>query len=204
MRIGGAELFLIILVALFVIGPDKLPLYAKKLGKALNSLKGTSNILAQEIRENVTEPLQDIVEPLQEVAEPLREITKPIDEATKSLRDIGKPRPKSERTNTMAEEGEMSQGVEDAAETEEPLYDAASETTAVNEQAATAAGNAMDSLKAAAAAAPAKATEASPSENAVAAPAANASPSESTASAPATEADLAAETDTAENTADSL
>ncbi|MBR0476296.1 MAG: twin-arginine translocase TatA/TatE family subunit [Treponema sp.] len=39
MKIGGAELVVIILVALFVIGPDKLPIYAKKLGKALSSLR---------------------------------------------------------------------------------------------------------------------------------------------------------------------
>lgn len=119
MKIGATELIVIIIVALFVIGPDKLPGYAKKLGKGLSSLKDTSNVLAAEIRENVTEPLQDIVEPLQEIAEPIREITKPLDEATKSLKEIGKPRPKAKGETEVAD-----QAVAEAAEpTGEALYD---------------------------------------------------------------------------------
>ena len=50
----------------------------------------------------------------------------------------------------------MAEGVQDAAEPEEALYDAAAESTSVNESAATAADNATESLKAAAKAAPAK------------------------------------------------
>ncbi|MBR5475180.1 MAG: twin-arginine translocase TatA/TatE family subunit [Lachnospiraceae bacterium] len=119
MKIGATELIVIIIVALLVIGPDKLPGYAKKLGKGLSSLKDTSSVLAKEIRENVTEPLQDIVEPLQEIAEPIREITKPLDDATKSLKEIGKPRPKAK-----VEEEAVDQVVADVAEpVGEALYD---------------------------------------------------------------------------------
>lgn len=35
MRIGMSELIVILIVALFVLGPDKLPVYAKKMGEAL-------------------------------------------------------------------------------------------------------------------------------------------------------------------------
>ena len=35
MRIGMSELVVILVVALFVLGPDKLPVYAKKMGEAL-------------------------------------------------------------------------------------------------------------------------------------------------------------------------
>lgn len=134
MKLGASEIVLIIIVALFVIGPDKLPGYAKKLGKGLSSLKESSNQLASEIRENVTEPLQDIVEPLQEIAEPIREISKPLDEATRSLREIGKPRPKAVKEAAAITDQETVQTTEPSGEAlydvTEQASDAAPETAA--------------------------------------------------------------------------
>ena len=39
MKIGWMELLVIVIVALVVVGPDKLPDYAKKFGKALKEFK---------------------------------------------------------------------------------------------------------------------------------------------------------------------
>lgn len=129
MKLGASEIVLIIIVALFVIGPDKLPGYAKKLGKGLSSLKESSNQLASEIRENVTEPLQDIVEPLQEIAEPIREISKPLDEATRSLREIGKPRPKAVREAAANANQEAIETTEPSGEALYDVTEQASDTT---------------------------------------------------------------------------
>ena len=93
MKLGFTELIVILVVALFVLGPDQLPVYAKKLGKALRELKGVTGDLAKEINENVVEPLNDVAKPLKEAAD---EITAPINEMKKSLNDIGKV-PKTEK-----------------------------------------------------------------------------------------------------------
>mgnify|MGYP002627565204 CR=1 FL=1 len=39
MKIGAMELIVIFIVALLIIGPDKLPSYAKKLGNAMKEFK---------------------------------------------------------------------------------------------------------------------------------------------------------------------
>ena len=67
--------------------------------------------------------------------------------------------------------GGMQDFTQRAAEPEEALYDAAVESTSVNESAATAADNATESLKAAAKAAPAKPAETETVNNTAAAPA---------------------------------
>ena len=43
MKIGLMELLVIFIVALVVIGPDKLPAYARKLGEALRQFKKYSS-----------------------------------------------------------------------------------------------------------------------------------------------------------------
>lgn len=49
MRIGFAELMVVLLAALFVAGPEKLPYYAKKLGKALAEFRRASAAAAEEL-----------------------------------------------------------------------------------------------------------------------------------------------------------
>lgn len=90
MKIGTGELILILVVSLIALGPEKMPLYAQKLGKALKSLK----IYTQEISEAID---KDIMKPLEEVKEPLsnisKDINKPIEDIKKSIKDIDKPKP---------------------------------------------------------------------------------------------------------------
>ncbi len=113
MKIGTLELVVIFVVALIVLGPEKMPYYTKKLGQALGQLKGYSNKLAEDIRENIVDPLDETTAPLKDAVEPLtslkKEIEQPIKEVEKSIKSVGKPKPsvkeapQAESTNEMPE-----------------------------------------------------------------------------------------------------
>ena len=103
MKIGTLELVVIFIVALLVIGPNKLPEYAKKLGLAMREFKKATNSLSKEIKENIVEPLDEVQKPLKDAVAPLTEMEKEINgsikEVTDSVNGIGKPQkeaPKSE------------------------------------------------------------------------------------------------------------
>jgi Tat protein translocase TatB subunit len=99
MGIGISELLLIMIVALLVLGPEKMPVYAKKAGKALNSLKSYAGKLTEDINENIMEPIAEVQKPLRNMVEPLtniaKDISKPIEDITSSIHDIGKVNNKS-------------------------------------------------------------------------------------------------------------
>ena len=78
MKIGFTELILVFVVALIVIGPDKLPGYAKKLGEALAIFKKASDDATREIKENITEPLEEAARPLREAMEPVEELNRAV------------------------------------------------------------------------------------------------------------------------------
>ena len=103
MKIGTLELVVIAIVALLVIGPNKLPEYARKLGQAMREFKKATNSLSKEIKENIVEPLDEVQKPLKDAVAPLTEMEKEIKgsikEVTDSVNGIGKPQkeaPKSE------------------------------------------------------------------------------------------------------------
>ena len=55
MKIGFWELVVIVVIAFVFIGPDQLPVYAKKLGKMLRELKKYTGAASEEIQKNVVE-----------------------------------------------------------------------------------------------------------------------------------------------------
>ena len=55
MKLGFWEILVVVIVALLVIGPDKLPFYAKKLGQALKEFRKVSEDMTKEVRESVIE-----------------------------------------------------------------------------------------------------------------------------------------------------
>ena len=63
MKIGFWELIVIVVVAFVFIGPDQLPVYAKKIGKMLRELKKYTGAASEEIQKNVVEPLNEIHRP---------------------------------------------------------------------------------------------------------------------------------------------
>jgi len=111
MKIGFTELILVAIVAFVVIGPDKLPEYARKLGKMLRELKKYTGAASEEIQKNVVEPLNEIQAPIKEAVAPLTDIKKDIDDSmkdvTKSFTNIGK---------TSKEEAKKAEEVEEVAE----------------------------------------------------------------------------------------
>ena len=70
MKIGIAEIIVICVIALVALGPEKLPIYAKKLGASLKAI----------------EPIVSLKE----------DVNKSIDDVTKSFKSIGKPAKKEE------------------------------------------------------------------------------------------------------------
>ena len=108
MKIGFLELVVVFVVALLVIGPDKLPSFAQKLGKALQEFRKASADVTKDVRENVIEPLEEAQRPIREAMEPLeelnREIRGDIKDMEKGLKNIGKPAPKKPEEKAEAEE----------------------------------------------------------------------------------------------------
>ncbi|MBQ9492342.1 MAG: twin-arginine translocase TatA/TatE family subunit [Oscillibacter sp.] len=98
MRIGLSELIVVLIVALLVLGPDKLPKYARKLGAALAEFRKASDEATREIRENVVEPLEEAQRPLREAMEPVEELDRTVKgnlkEVRASLERIGKQPPR--------------------------------------------------------------------------------------------------------------
>ena len=56
MKIGMWELILVVVVAFIFIGPDQLPVYARKFGKMLRDLRKYTGAASEEIQKNVVEP----------------------------------------------------------------------------------------------------------------------------------------------------
>ena len=101
MKIGATELIVVFIVALLVIGPDKLPLYAKKFGAAMREFRKASQDVKQEIRESVIDPLEQAQKPLREAVEPIEEMQKDLKADVKSVekefKDIGKAKPEAKQ-----------------------------------------------------------------------------------------------------------
>ena len=68
--IGPMELILVLIIALMVFGPDKLPEIGAKLGKAMRSMREATQEFSREIeeaRQALEAPIKEITAPLQEV-----------------------------------------------------------------------------------------------------------------------------------------
>ena len=98
MKIGMGELLVILIIALVILGPDKFPEYARKLGEALRQFKKYSSEATKDIRESIVEPMQEAQRPLREAMEPLEDLKKDVTGSIKSvekdLNSIGKAKPK--------------------------------------------------------------------------------------------------------------
>lgn len=129
MKIGITEIIVICVIALVVLGPEKLPIYAKKLGASLKEVKKVTGDLSKDIRENIVEPLDEASAPLKEAIEPIvslkEDVNKSIDDVTKSFKSIGKPAKKEEPKPEVIEAEVIEAGAETkvsapAEETETP------------------------------------------------------------------------------------
>jgi TatA/E family protein of Tat protein translocase len=75
--IGPLELIVILILALLIFGPDRLPEIGAKLGKAMRGMRQATREFSREIeqaREAVEAPAQEIAQPLQEAAQSLDDV----------------------------------------------------------------------------------------------------------------------------------
>lgn len=91
MRIGAPELFVILVIAILVLGPDQLPMYAKKLGEGVRMLKTHSSKITNEIRENIVDPIESTKGPIKEsILNGSNDLKKSIDKINEDINNIGK------------------------------------------------------------------------------------------------------------------
>ena len=113
MKLGFFEILVIAIVALVVIGPDKLPSYAQKLGEALREVKKATAPLSKEIKESVVDPLNEAAKPIKEAMEPINDLKKEIDDSVndvkKSFESIGKDEVTKEPVEKATEETKSTQ-----------------------------------------------------------------------------------------------
>ena len=99
MRIGMTELLLVFVVALFALGPERLPAYAKKLGEAVSQFKKYSDEATQ------AKPLEDLDKAVQGNVKDIKE----------SFAGIGKQKPPAGGEKPEEEESREAAAAEDAA-----------------------------------------------------------------------------------------
>ena len=86
MRIGLAELLVIIIVTIALIKPDKLGDYAKTAGQALRKFKETT----KDINDQVVEPVKEAMEPVKEAVEPITTVQNEINGTIEEVLNGGK------------------------------------------------------------------------------------------------------------------
>ncbi len=94
--IGPLELLLVLVLALLVLGPDRLPDIGAKLGKAMRDMRRATREFSEEIeqtRQALENPLNELKQPFQEIAKPFQEVStaaKSLGQAAKVMSNPGK------------------------------------------------------------------------------------------------------------------
>ena len=86
MKLGFGELLIIFVVILFIVGPDKIPSFAKKIGEGLKAFKNATSDVTKELKENVVDPLNEASAPIREAMEPLTEMKEEINKSVTDLK----------------------------------------------------------------------------------------------------------------------
>lgn len=92
-NIGTAELLLIFLIALIVVGPRRLPEIARNLGKIMNDLRKMS-------QEFTTQMTQELNAPAKELGEIRQELEAPVEELREMMREMSAPAKENETAMT--------------------------------------------------------------------------------------------------------
>lgn len=113
MQIGITELIVVFVIALFALGPDRLPAYAKKLGEAVAQFKKYSDEATEEIKKSVVEPLEEAQAPLREAVQPIEDLDRTMRDNVKEIRSsfagIGKEKKTAAAPPTDGKEKEPEQ-----------------------------------------------------------------------------------------------
>ena len=86
--IGPMELILILIVALMVFGPDRLPEMGAKLGKSMRTMRSATREFSKEIEAT----RQAIEAPIQEVTAPMRELKASVDKVAPAVQAFSNPK----------------------------------------------------------------------------------------------------------------
>ena len=126
-KIGGMELIVILVIALFVIGPERLPKAARTLGRALASFKKSMNEATSELRE-VSDEFKVVTDEIAGAQKTMKNALLDADEEVKATgREI------DETLNGKKKKKKAS--AEEPAKDEKPAAEAAkAETTADNDE----------------------------------------------------------------------
>ena len=84
-NVGPAEMVVILVVALLVVGPDKLPGVAKQIGKAMGEVRRLGTSFQAEMRDAMQEPVHR--EPPPPADEPRPRRPRPLEAAPADLHD---------------------------------------------------------------------------------------------------------------------
>ena len=146
MKLGFGEILIIFVVILFIVGPDKIPSFAKKIGEGLKAFRSATSDVTKELKENVVDPLNEASAPLREAMEPLTEMKSEIDKSVsdikKDVSELTKPlQPTKAEKKDAPEAPAKTEPVEEAAAPEapaeekqaEPAREAAAEAAPVAE-----------------------------------------------------------------------
>ncbi len=79
--IGPMELVLILIIAMMVFGPDKLPEIGAKLGQSMKAMRRATREFSREIegaRQAVQAPVEELTQPFREIAQPVQEISQDL------------------------------------------------------------------------------------------------------------------------------
>ena len=125
MKLGFGEILVIFIAILFIVGPDKIPSFAKKIGEGLKAFKSATGDVTKELKENVVDPLNEASAPLREAMEPLTEMKSEIDKSVsdikKDVSELTKPlQPSRAEKKDAPETPAKTQPVEETAATEAP------------------------------------------------------------------------------------
>lgn len=85
MRIGGAELLVILLMAYLLLGPEKTVVYAVKAGKWIRTMKIYISSITEDLTETVEEPLNELKQPLQELEKPMNILAAELETSAQEL-----------------------------------------------------------------------------------------------------------------------
>lgn len=86
--VQGGEVVIIVIVALIVFGPQRLPELARKAGQYATELRKA----AREVREGLEAEVSDLKAAGDEIRDVGRELKKPMDDARKSMDEVGMSR----------------------------------------------------------------------------------------------------------------
>lgn len=91
-NLSGSEIVVIILLALIVLGPEKLPEAIRRFGRVYGELKRMSSGFQNEFRNAFDEPIRELRETAQLTKDA---VMNPVNEIRGTVKDVGKKTPES-------------------------------------------------------------------------------------------------------------